>query len=164
MTGYHDLRDRNGRFVSVHGLSAAARRVAEIGRRSRDLRPAWPSVGDFMARTAAEQFATGGARLGKPWAPLSPPYLRWKIKHGFDPRILIQTGEMRDSYVSRPMSVEDYRRKEASFGSDDPKAEFHQYGTRNMPARPVLFRTPEVDATVANVLAHYIATGRVKHV
>lgn len=161
---YYDVRDHKGRFVSTTGLSAAARKLAETGARARDLRPAWPAVGDYMARTAAQQFATEGARLGTPWSPLKPPYLRWKIRHGFSPAILIRTGAMRDSYTSRPMSVEEYGRSSAEFGSDDPKAHFHQFGTRNMPARPILTKTPEMEGTVGDVLAHYIATGRVKHV
>lgn len=162
---YHDVRDAGGRFVSLAGLDAAKRKVALLGVRTRDLRPAWPAVGNYMARLAREQFATRGARLlGRPWQPLQPDYRRWKIRNGFRPDILILTGELRDSYTSRPMSVENHHRQRAEFGSDDPKASWHQHGTRNMPARPVLVRTPEVDGTVADVLRHYIATGRIKHV
>jgi len=65
---------------------------------------------------------------------------------------------MRD-YTSRPMGVENYRPQSADFGSKLPYAKYHQHGTRNMPARRVLFPTRQLDASVADRIKRYLLTG-----
>lgn len=145
----------------MNEFSSARARLRDIADRAADVRPAWPYVGDTVAGAMVDQFETEGASGGAPWAPLSPPYLRWKIRNGFDPRKLRQTGAMRESLTSDPMAIEEYQPQQARFGSDDPKLHFHQSGTRFMPARPVLFMTPQLERDVARILVRYIVDGRV---
>jgi hypothetical protein len=110
----------------------------------------WAKVGDEIAEHMAEQFATEGAHLtGKAWAPLSPPYLRWKVRHGLHPERLRATDALVSSLISRPMAVEEYSPLEAKFGTDDPKARFHQGGTKFMPQRKII----EVDSPGGEELA-----------
>jgi phage gpG-like protein len=65
---------------------------------------------------------------------------------------------MRLSFVSRPMAVEEYRDMSATFGSDDEKAPYHQFGTRFMPQRQILNVEEGGDLAddVNSVLARYI--------
>jgi hypothetical protein len=145
--------------MEVLGIERTKRRLGAARDRSRDLRGAWPAVGDDVAEAMAMQFMTEGVAGGRPWAPLKPEYRQWKVKHNYDPRTLLRTRAMRDSLTSRPMDIEEYHAEYADFGSTDEKLPFHQYGTRRMPRREVLFwHEPLVARTVRRV-KNYIVTG-----
>lgn len=145
--------------MQVLGIERVKRRLGSARDRSRDVRPAWAAVGDDVADAMAMQFMTAGAAAGRPWAPLNPDYLAWKVAHNYDPRTLHRTRRMRDSLVSRPMDIEEYHAEYADFGSSDEKLPFHQYGTSRMPQREVLFwHEPLITRTVRRV-RNYIVTG-----
>jgi hypothetical protein len=132
--------------------------LSEMADRARGVEAhAWASVGDVIAAAMTKHFDTEGMHLmGRPWAPLSPPYLGWKIARGLDPRRLHATGDMRASLTGRPMAIEEYFPHRARFGTDDPKARFHQGGTRHMPARVIINVTEDLADDVNSVLATYI--------
>ncbi len=135
--------------------------LSEMVDRTQGVQVAWPAVGDAIADAMTQQFQTEGVALtGTPWAPLKPDYLAWKIRKGFDPRRLHQTGEMRRSLTSRPMAIEEYRPFSATFGTDDDKAAFHQNGTANMPQRKIIEATEDLADDVNSVLARYIFENR----
>lgn len=147
--------------VEIEGSEAVRVLMSEMKDRTTGVEKAWPKVGQVIADAMTEQFDTEGVRLtGKPWAPLSPPYLRWKIRKGFDPRRLHQTGAMRRSLTSRPMAIETYGPTSARFGTDDPKARFHQGGTRRMPERTILAVDEDLSDDASQVLARYIFEDR----
>ena len=119
--------------------------------------PVWALVGTVVAENMVEQFASEGAHLnGSSWAPLSPPYKAWKAANGYRTEKLRRTDAMMLSLTSRPMAVEHYSSHAATFGTDDEKAAFHQYGTRNMPQRKIINVTPDFADDVNSVLARYI--------
>lgn len=62
------------------------------------------------------------------WVPLAPTTLAQKAAD----TPLLETGELRDSYEHNADGLEGY------VGSDNPKAEWHEFGTSHIPARPVL--------------------------
>jgi phage gpG-like protein len=70
--------------------------------------------------------AIGTYRFG--WVPLAESTLARKAAD----TPLYETGELQDSYEHNSDRHEGY------VGSDNPKAEWHEYGTQNIPARPVL--------------------------
>ncbi len=145
------------RHASIDGDRRVRQLLTEMVDRTRGVEKAWPKVGDVIADNLSTQFDSQGNHLGgAAWAPLNPQYLAWKIRKGFDPRILHQTGVMRASLTSRPMAVEEYRPTEATFGTTDPKAPFHQSGTTFMPARPIITVTEDLADDVNSVLARYI--------
>lgn len=147
--------------ATIKGDRRVKQLLTEMSDRTRGVAVVWPKVGDVIAEAFADQFATEGvAMTGRRWAPLKPDYLRWKRKRGFRTEILRQTDEMRRGLVSRPMAVETYRPFSATFGTDDEKAEFHQSGTRFMPARPILEVTEDLADDVNSVLARYIFENR----
>lgn len=149
--------------VTITGDRRVRQLLSEMVDRVNGVEPAWPKVGDVIAEHLDTQFQSEGRHLGgAPWAPLSPPYLAWKVRAGFDPRRLHQTGDMRRSFTSRPFPIETYRPTSATFGSDDGKAAFHQHGTRFMPQRQILDvdTNPDLADDVNSVLARYIFENR----
>ncbi len=66
----------------------------------------------------------------RPWKPLAASTVR--TKRG-DTRILRDTGKMLDELEIRPMSGAGLS---LTFGA--PQSAFHQIGTKNMPARPLI--------------------------
>lgn len=66
--------------------------------------------------------------LGTPWTPLAP-YTIWKKGHD---TILVETGEMRDSGF-----VEE-KDDEVRVGFSDWKVPIHEFGTEDIPARPIV--------------------------
>lgn len=100
-----------------------------------DLRPFWPVVVPVFIRWMREQFQTEGAWGGQKWASLSPDYAAAKAVLYPGRGILIAEGDMRraassPSRTATPSSL--------TLEISDPKIEFHQDGTPNMPARPVV--------------------------
>ena len=78
-----------------------------------------------------------------PWAALSPNYAKWKAKHAPGRPILVLRGDMRAALTSRTgasgqIKEIDGRGKTARYGTSLKIASYHQYGTRHMPARPVV--------------------------
>lgn len=149
--------------ATIDGDRRVEQLLSEMVDRTHGVEPAWPGVGDVLAKAFTLQFDTEGNHLlGHQWAPLKPEYLRWKIRHGFDPRRLHKTGEMRRSLTSRPMAVEEYRPMSATFGTNDEKAPYHQHGTRFMPQRQIIAVTEDLADDVNSVLARYIFENRLE--
>lgn len=145
--------------ATIQGDKQVIKLLRDLKGKVKDMAPVWVQIGDIVSDEMTQAFDSQGVSAnGVPWAPLSPPYLRWKLRHGFDPRVLHQTGAMRNSFTSRPMSIEKYARHQATFGSDDPKAAFHQFGTSKMPQRRILNVTPEFSARVNDRLRNYLTS------
>lgn len=145
--------------ATIRGDRRVIQLMEEMKDKTRTVAVVWPQVGDVVAENMAEQFATEGVHLtGRHWAPLKPAYLAWKVRHGFHPEILRRTDAMAASLISRPMAVEEYRPFSATFGTDDPKAHFHQGGTRFMAERRIMDvdHNPEFADDVMSVIAKYI--------
>lgn len=100
-------------------------------------------------RSMASLFANTGGRVNSSrlieqpaWAPLNPKYKAWKDKR-VQAGTLVFTGEMAASFSdsNAPYHIEKIGKKEAVFGSSHPLAKFHQYGTRKMPQRQIVFES-----------------------
>jgi phage gpG-like protein len=156
--------------VRVDGIREVRELLREMRARASDASAVWPKVGDHIAEQIGRQFDTEGAHFGTPWDPRKPDYgTRAELEPGWDPMspdyghgpLLVETGELRDSFTSRPMSAEHYSPQEAVFGSDDYRAPFHHDGTSDIPARPIVRATDDLAEDVSAILARYIAEGRV---
>jgi len=151
------------RHARIDGDRRVRQLLSEMADRTVGVEAAWPGVSRVLARHLQLQFDTEGVHLtGRPWAPLSPRYLAWKIRNGLDPRKLRATGSMERTFTGSPFPIEVYGPTSARFGSDDPKAKFHQSGTRFMPQRRILEvdANPDVADDVNGVLARYIFENR----
>lgn len=84
-------------------------------------------------------------RYRQKWADLTPKYLQWKSKHGLSEKIWEATGELKNAIRVYRQGIHyrvgfDRRRKHRhSRVKYTNLARYLEYGTRNMPARP-LFR------------------------
>jgi phage gpG-like protein len=86
-----------------------------------------------------QAFVAGGHqnRQGEAWTPLSPKYERAKRKSGYAGGILVRTGALSKSINGSLQGTT------LKWSSNDPKAKFHQHGTRLMPARPIFVTTKQ---------------------
>ena len=156
-----------GITMEVKHSNRVTMKIQRMGMRARNPEGAWPHVGSYLSAVERRQWATQGAYLlGHPWKPLKPEYLQWKIKHGYSPRILMQTGALRLSFTGRPMSIEVYGKGSARFGSSHRLAHWHQEGThrngkRVNPPRPMMKLTPKVRNNVRDILADYVLGKRI---
>ena len=148
--------------VDSVGLRNVTIEIKAMRMRLSNMNPMWEKVGSYLAAVNRRQFATEGAYSGKPWKSLKPDYEQWKVRNGYGQRkILVQTGAMRTSFTSRPMSIEVYNNHSAKFGSNHPLAKYHQYGThrngkRAIPPRPVIVKTPKLSRDIAAIVKEYI--------
>lgn len=83
-----------------------------------------------LARDDLKQLIEG---QGMGLAPLSASWADYKGKHGLDPRILIATGEYLDSFSVTRIGG---RTWQLSPKGQEQLAEWLEYGTADMPARP----------------------------
>lgn len=100
-----------------------------------------PELNKLFNATMKSRFAaqgTGGPVLGA-WKPLSKNYAAWKRANYPGRKILTLRGYLREG-MTNDASLYAWRHSndvEFSFGTRGvPYAEFHQTGTRKMPARP----------------------------
>lgn len=147
--------------VVVNRAEITKRRLRAMGERVDNPEPAWPRVGRMLSLAVRKQFLTKGAYMGTPWRPLKPDYLLWKVLNGYPWQTLVMRGDLRDSFVERPMSVETYLGKSAVFGSNDRKVVWHQFGTfrngkRVNPARPMLVVNQMIRDEVVDIMRKYV--------
>lgn len=121
--------------VHVTGDEEYERKVAQLQLFLSDLRTFWPLLVPVFVGWMGAQFATEGGWGGQQWTPLSPAYAAEKAHTHPGRSILIRDGAMRRA-ASQP-------RREATprtltLWIDDPKAGYHQEGTADMPARPLI--------------------------
>lgn len=114
-------------------------RATEIKARSEDLRPVFKDFGDYMLARIDDTFKAEG--LPRRWKPLAPATIRDKQRQGYGNKgILERTGRLRRGFrtvvTSRTLQI-----------SNSVKVgrynlfEIHQFGTRTIPARPVIRQT-----------------------
>lgn len=136
-------------------LAELDRKLAQFIATMLDLRPFWPMVVPLFIGWMREQFDTEGAFAGAAWAELSPAYAAWKSSAYPGKGILVATGALKH-FASDP---------DRTVGPDsliltiiDPKLEYHQTGTMNMPARPLLFEQlpPSAEAELYAAQERYV--------
>ena len=140
---------------------AVEARIDGIQQRARNLRPWLDDLADKIADINRLNFMTNGSVVGG-WRPLSPDYLRWKQRKKPGSPTLVFNARMMESLTRRPFGVEQIGRRSLRIGSDVHYAEFHQTGTRNMPARKVLVMPESLIKTMKHDLADYIVNGRLR--
>ena len=115
------------------GLAALAAFAEEIGRLGDVIEQTAKAAAPKLAARVAEGFKGGFAPSGTSWAPLSPSTL----SRGRSAPPLTDTGALSSTMRSLPGATQ------IVMSATAPYSSFHQFGTKNMPARPIL---PEGDA------------------
>lgn len=107
-----------------------------------DLRPLWPHVTRVIRPFIVKNFRTQGTSSGQPWAPLTPAYAAWKARNYPGKPILVREGDLRAHVTGRKGPRVVAAPRWVDYVIDDPKAQYHQHGTRFMVARPLIPRVP----------------------
>lgn len=154
-----------GLTVEHRGFREVKRRLRQLGLNSQNLIPVWPHVGNYIARAEREVFATRGLRLGKAWKPLAPRTLAEKARAGWPRAPLVRTGRLKFSLSGRPMAIEIYRPKTATFGTDLDVAVWqdkgtHRHGRRHIPPRKLIGLTEEDRREIVRIVRKHVMKGR----
>ena len=119
----------------------------------------------YLERAYSKNFTTMGAlsaraMLKGAWPPLDDDYESWKFRNVPGAPPLVITGKLFRSVAgmgsSPKNSISDM---EGTFVIDSPIAKFHQYGTQDMPARPLLFVPKDFDRDINKKATQYIVQG-----
>lgn len=154
-------------FISDVDSRDARNRLSSMKDRLQNLRPVLKQASDKIERAWGENFTTMGALSAKAmlkggWAPLSPAYQKWKrVRFPMTAdQILVQTGSLRNM-VTNASSNPGSDISDQSFELVVPGklAMWHQYGTENMPARPIVFVPRNFDRDIAKSIASYVKQG-----
>jgi hypothetical protein len=143
--------------VRVDGDEPLRRKLAFIRLQLDDLRGFWPLLVPVVHGWMSDQFASEGGWGGAPWAPLSPAYAAEKARRFPGRSILIREGTLRRAASEMRREVSP---RTLTMWVDDPVAGYHQDGTTNMPARPLIpLRLPESAVVDVDLAAEeYVST------
>jgi phage gpG-like protein len=127
-----------------------------------DATPAFEAMAQYQTKTVnARQFnEQGSVETGK-WAPLSPPYGRWKARVRPGRPILVFDGDLKREMTVPGQGVYQVWRSGMTVGTEIEYAKYHQTGTPGMPARP-LIGTPRKQDTrqFGKILQRFIVESR----
>lgn len=101
-----------------------------MNRRAKNFRPAFEWARRELAKSNAENFTAGGLPSGSRWSPRKRAYA-WPI--------LRESDDLFKSLSSLRGPANQVGLTSAYFGTEIEYAKFHQYGTRKMAARKVVF-------------------------
>jgi phage gpG-like protein len=145
----------------IDGLKEIRRRLASWGASIQTLEPAWTDVGnaisaDFMLNMIGE----GGVfSKASRWAQLKPATVADRIRQGYggDHPILQRTGDLARSLApGGANNIFQTAPNSLTVGTSDPKAGYHQYGTRRMVARPVVGLSFTRRSLIVRTLGDYV--------
>jgi len=111
-------------------------RLNELARRVDDMGPAFSAIGMELENRVRARFETQSDPDGDPWAAWKPSTVLSYPEDGSG-RVLDRYGEMMRSLNHSSGDAS------ATIGFGDPKATYHEYGTRDIPRRGLLFSDPD---------------------
>jgi phage gpG-like protein len=138
--------------VEQKGAGKAALDLHGLGLRARDVRPCANKIGRIVAQSNKRRFESRGQ--GR-WPKLDPATVEQKAQAGQDPRILRRSGRLYRSLTDpKPLST---RPDALAFGTDVRYARFADKGTKNEPARKLIYLQTAEQRRVTEIVSSYIA-------
>lgn len=128
-----------------------------------DTTQAFEAMAEYQVGTVNKrQFdERGSAETGK-WSPLSPPYARFKARVRPGRPLLVFDGDLRREMTVPGKGVYEIGNGSMTVGTDLPYAKYHQKGTPNMPARPIMGPARRSDTReFSRILERWIIESRV---
>ena len=127
----------------VTGQHEVSGQLATWGRNITDLSVAWEQIGEDLLQDNRDNFlAEGGVFPGGFWPALALSTVGERIRLGYGgwSPMLVRTGALLESVTIRGgmNNIFQVTATGVTVGTSDPKAVFHQYGTRRMPMRRVV--------------------------
>ena len=132
--------------------------LSAMERRSKNFRPVFKKAQKMLEEANAENFAQAGLPSGG-WKPLDAQYGSWKATRFPGVPTMVRSGRLFRSVtnLSNPARIID--KTTAEFGTPIEYAKFHQYGTRKMPKRQVIFEPPSFARDLGREAADHVANG-----
>jgi phage gpG-like protein len=117
-------------------ISEAFWHIRGIKEKMGNYKPVFQIAQEFLETANASNFANHGVSSGKPWAP----YGTWSARAG-QPVTMVSRrgGNLLESLTNLRGMPNEINDSTATFGTNIRYAQFHQYGTSNMPAREIVF-------------------------
>lgn len=112
--------------------------IKDIYDRTGDFRHIFRQMRDDLSDHWKRNFLTNGSLVGG-WKPLDKEYGTWKSVHFPGAPPLVRTGKLFRSVTELRGSPNEINKHSATFGTNIKYADFHQYGTRNMAKREIVF-------------------------
>lgn len=134
--------------VTIRGTEEELAKLHKLGDKLTNFESAMAKIGDEVkSYYVNDVFDSRGGAIGQKWVALSPVYKSWKLKHYRNGSAnLIATGTMHDSFK------DDSDRNSATISNDTTYFQYHQLGTRRMPARPVFVINKAVRDIVGTIV------------
>lgn len=148
--------------VSFHteGLDDVVLMLDRFRDRMETMAPVWESMAmDTRVNIFGRTFSQQGLD-GAPWAALSPRYAAYKTRRRPGAPIMVFDGDLRDSMTTPRGGIMESWDKGFTVGTDVPYATYHQNGTPNMPARPLIGGMQRADQRrLVKIMQRYIVEG-----
>lgn len=147
--------------VDKRSIAPSRKRLQDMRARAENLMAAWEVLLDWFADQNRQQFGTRGARWLTPWPELRPETVIEKRREGYTGDILIANTNLLRSLADRPMGFERITAHEVEAGTNVSYAKYHQYGTKYMPARPLLSAEQVAhEGAASSAVISWIVSGR----
>jgi phage gpG-like protein len=140
--------------VSFDDVNGALREAAEWAETAPIIRDLSEQLKDIIYAAIAQNFDSATGPDGTKWPPHAPATIQ---RHGMHP-LLILTGAMKDAStisgaIGNYESVEDQR---LVIGCTIDYAQFHQYGTKNIPQREFFGLSDEAVQQIVDLIVEHI--------
>lgn len=128
--------------LNIYKADLLRSKISRFTDQIKNWKPLFERLGDEFSDIMREQFASEGAHASGGWKPLVKWYADWKEKNYPGRSILVQTGDMADSLISKSNrnSVREISETDMRIGTKDKKAVWHHFGSpkTKLPARPII--------------------------
>ena len=145
--------------VRVYGEKQAILRLEGIKIRLENQQIPLRQARTLLTAANAQNFASNGLPAGG-WAPLDAQYGAWKALRRPGAPTLVSSGSLFRSLMQMDGgNLNIVTPKSATYGTDVEYAKFHQYGTRKMPKRKIVFEPVGFAAELGQIMAKWTARG-----
>ena len=147
--------------INLDGIDKASQDLEAIRARAKNLRPVFSKlIAPYLMRITRQNFSQEG-RPTK-WQALADATIADRMRQGYGAGpILVRTGQLMNSLANpgAPYQILEMSASRLRYGTRDPKAIYHQKGTRFMPQRLVLAVTQQDERVMGQMIKSYIVGG-----
>jgi len=144
--------------IKVKGVAKTQARFTGMIARSKAFEPIFIKAKKQLELSNAANFAANGLPAGG-WAPLDPQYAAFKAAKFPGRPTLVGNGRLFRSVATMSSGLSSISPTKAEFGTNVEYAKFHQYGTRKMPKRKIIFEPAGFAKNTANDATKWISAG-----
>lgn len=148
-------------IFTIDGIQSVEASFKTFGRLIDNLEPAWEAIGYELLKDFDLQFTSEGGVFGE-WAALADATVRDRERKGYggEGPMEVRTGALKAAVTQRgaPGNVFEVDGMIGTFGVEMQLAEWQHYGTRKMPARPLVGLSFYRRSAIINEIDDWIKT------